>query len=142
MSQRFDKTKMRTDGSRRRKELVSLDAGDLWVFEMTVAESAGLADRASRPAIDPRGGMDPAATIVYQIMLCCYESDEPGANRVFNDADIPLIHSLRMEEMTRIVQAIQRVNGLNPEEVDVTRDFFGANGEASSSPALSSVSSS
>lgn len=117
----FDITQLTTPALR--KERVSLTAGPLWVWEMTVAESVQIIDHATRPAIDPRGGLDRAESAVWQIMLSCYNSDQPGAERVFKDADLLSIYRLRLEEFGKLMAAINRVNGNTSTEEDLQRDF-------------------
>lgn len=108
-----------------RHEWVSLDCGDLCVREMTAAEATTLAERSQRPAIDPRGGLDTTETVLWQVLLSCYQDDTDTAERVFaeNAPDIAIIMGLRLEEFQRLMVAINRVNGRDATEIEVLRDF-------------------
>lgn len=119
----FDKAKLAHPN--RRIERVELDAGEVWVKELTCAETAQLMERAARPKIDPRGGVDPAASVIWQIILSCYEGEDKDARRVFGDGDEHLLYNLRMEEMARLNAAINRVNGQSETEVQALTSFFG-----------------
>lgn len=122
--QPFDKqaARSRTDF---RSEWVTLDYGEVLVREMTVQESQVLAERAARPAIDPRGGLDPGESVLWQVILSCYTSDEPNAERVFSESaeDVKIIMGLRLDEFNRLMRAIARVNGQDPTEAELMRDF-------------------
>lgn len=122
----FDKSAVRVG---RRSEWVALDAGDVCVREMTVQEAMTLTERAARPAIDKRGGMDPTEMVLWQILLSCYVDDSEDAARLFSEndpADIRVIYSLRFEEFGELMGAINRVNGKDATEVDLLRDFTAA----------------
>lgn len=111
----------------RRKEWVALPDGfEVWVWELTVAESAQITDRSKRPAIDPRGGHDTATMIALQVMLSCYDGDEPGAKRIFGDADFSAIYELPFRVFDALLSAINRVNGKDAVEAELLRDFTAA----------------
>lgn len=117
----FDPSKM--NAARRRKEHVeNLAGGDLWVWEMTVAEGAIVMEQSARPPQDPRGGADPTTSLVLQIQLACYDGREEGANQVFRD-DQASIFRMSWGDSNEILAAIARVNGRDPEEVRLLQDF-------------------
>jgi hypothetical protein len=121
---KFDKTRL--SPSTRRKVPVELQGQTLWVWEMTIAELSQLVERTMRPAIDPRGGSDPTASLVWQILLSCYDSDAEDAKRVFDEADLPMIFGLRLEEFAGLRTGIAQANGTTKDEVDGLVDFIGA----------------
>jgi hypothetical protein len=109
----------------RRKEWVdfpSCDSG-VWVWEMTVAESAQILQRSARPSVDPRGGHDQSAIIAAQLMVSCYDSDEDGAKRIFGDADFSAIYALPFRDFDVCIQAINRVNGKDATEQEILEAF-------------------
>ena len=126
-SQPFDKQAARSRKNLRR-EKVTLDCGDVWVREMTCAEAMQLGERAARPAVDPRGGLDPGESVLWQILLSCYEDDSDDASRLFTEApdDVRIIYGLRLEEFNELMQAVNRVNGRDASEVELLRDFTAA----------------
>mgnify|MGYP001609220207 CR=1 FL=1 len=111
----------------RRKEWVSLDGGDVCVWEMTVVESLMVAEHAARPPGHPLGGADPKELGIWKVIASVYDTDQPGAQQVFV-ANPKAIGSLRLEEFARLSQAIGRVNGDFPEEEEALRDFTPAPG--------------
>ncbi len=117
-----------------RQECVDMPDGSyIWVRELTVAEMAQILDRSARPSIDPRGGHDQTALMMQQVVCSCYDSDEPGAGRIFSGLDLSGVASMRGEEFERVVAAIQRVNGKDATSEEITRDFLLATGGPNSS---------
>lgn len=101
----------------RRKEWVELaDGAGLWVWEMTAAESLTMGRNAERHPQDPRGpGIDGSESLLWQVMLSCYESDEEGAPRVFADHMAPAVYQLAHRDYRAILEAIARLNGTDSE---------------------------
>jgi hypothetical protein len=115
--------------NRRRKEWVELSFARLCVWEMTVLEITQMSSRAARPAIDPRGGVDPQEMLLWNIALSCYDGDGPEASRIFDPdkpADVRAIFALPLLEMHAINQAIARVNGTDEEAVGDLTEFIKA----------------
>lgn len=107
----------------RTREWVSLADGDVCVWSMTAAESIQLADRAARPGIDPRGGHDTGALILFQIIFSCYDGEDDDAKRIWGDVDLVSVGSLAQREMEAILAAINRVNGKDAATEEIVRDF-------------------
>jgi len=108
----------------RRKEKVTLKWGDIWVWEMTVAEALHLLERAARPSFDPRGGVDQGESVIAQITGSCYHGDQEGAELVFTPANLLDVYKLPYEDFEKLVQAIARVNGKDAKEVESLKSFF------------------
>jgi hypothetical protein len=133
MRKPFDKAA--ASQAKRRGEWVDLDCGSIYALEMTVAESVQLAEKAARPSIDPRGGLDPGESVLWQILLGCYVDDSPDSPRLFSQesaADIKLIYSLPFAQFQLLMAAINRVNGRDAEEAELMRDFSAARGAVAS----------
>jgi hypothetical protein len=114
-------------GDRRRREWVTLPRlGRVCVRELLMSEAVQIADYSTRPAEDPRGGTDREESSLWQIAFTSYDGDGPDAKRLFDDHQVHLIRSLTLEEFTLLMQAINRVNGLDATEVELVRDFTGA----------------
>ena len=112
---------------RRRFEWVTLPRlGRVCVRELLMSDSVQIADYSTRPADDPRGGTDRQESTLWQIALTCYNGDGPDAKRIFDDHQVHLIRSLTLSEFTTLMTVINRVNGMEAEEVELVRDFFGA----------------
>jgi hypothetical protein len=124
-----------------RKEWVSIAAGDVCVWGMSAADMLTLGERTQRPAIDPRGGVDPTAGALYLAALCTHEGDDDESPRVWDDLHIQEITLLSGDDWIELQQAIQRVNGRSAEEVESMRDFSPATGAPKSSASPSSASS-
>lgn len=131
MSERFDLTHLRSQ--KRAKERVDLEAGPVWVWAMTVAETVQLAERAVRPKFDPRGGVDPTESLLWQIALSCYYGEEDGSERIFTENNLMDLYRLPLAEFKLLALAVQRVNGQNATEAEVMKDFFAAKEAAASS---------
>lgn len=108
---------------KREREWISLAGGDVCVWSMSAAEALQLADRAARPAIDPRGGHDPSALVLFQVIFSCYDGEEDDAKRIWQDVDLVSVGSLSQKDMEAILAAINRVNGKDAATDEVTRDF-------------------
>src|SRR3712207_4591902 len=67
----------------RRCEWVSLTHGDVCVRAMTVSELLQIQDRAQRPKIDPRGGIDPGWSALLQVALSCYDGEGEDAEPIW-----------------------------------------------------------
>lgn len=111
----------------RRCEWVSLTHGDVCVKAMTVSELLQIQDRAQRPRIDPRGGIDPGWSALLQVALSCYEDEDEDAPPIWPCSldlkTLAPINRLPIADFTKIMEAIQRVNGQSPGEVDALVDF-------------------
>lgn len=117
----------------RRKEWVSLKGGDVCVWELTVADMAQIMERSARPPIDPRGGNDSAALLLYQIFFACYDGEEEGAKRIFGEGDLPQIGALTVSEMEAVMGAINRTCGKDAGQEELLEGFTRATGAQSSS---------
>lgn len=135
MSERFNKDQQK-EKSRPRTERVQLAGGPVWVRAMSVSDAMHVTQKSERPAIDPRGGIDRGEALLWQVVVSCYY-DEEGAERVFseqNPEDVRLIFSMPWDEFQRLLSVINRVNGQDPEEVELLRDFTAARQAAASLP--------
>lgn len=103
----------------RRKEWVSIEGGDLCVWAMTVAESTQILERSERPD----GGSSKGMALVTQILLSCYDGEEPGSKRLFADHDRQCIYDLSFEDFELLMGAINRVNGKDATSQEALRDF-------------------
>jgi len=121
---RFDKSRLKQ--AERRKEKIPLSAGDLWAWSLTAAEMMQVLEAAQRPKIDPRGGVDQGSAVLWQIVLSCHDGPEADAPLAFTTDDFGLILGLPWDEFRLITQAINRVNGLDPTEAELMRDFTAA----------------
>jgi hypothetical protein len=127
----------------RRKEWVSLDDGDVCVWEMRTQETTTLIQKAQRPE-KLGGGSDALEDALWTCILTCYQGDEPDAKPCWGNPptmeDIKYILALRAEELGRINQAAQRVSGLTEEEIGEVRDFIVPSEGGMPSPSSRSVS--
>jgi hypothetical protein len=115
------------DQEQRRCEWVSLTHGDVCVRALTVSELIHIQDRAARPKVDPRGGIDRGWAILLQISLSCYDGEGPDAKPIW-PASLDLkslgpIGRLSATDFNAITQAMERVNGGDPEEAQLLKDF-------------------
>lgn len=125
-----------------KKEKVTLPDGRfLYVWGSTTANYIGIRARAARHPADPRGGTDDGIATLGLIAASCYNSDEPGAARIFSDLDLDKVGALTVAEMTEILLAIGRVNGGGEQEQQEIRDFLAVTPGANGSPSTSSASS-
>jgi hypothetical protein len=111
---------------------VELKGGWVCVWELTVGDMAQILERSTRPSVDPRGGSDPAAVMLYQILLACFEGDEPGA-RVFADSSLPAIGALTVSEMEAVMGAINRTCGKDAQTEELLKGFTPATGAPNTS---------
>lgn len=137
----LDREKLR-EAPTLRKEWVSIAAGDVCVWGMKAADMLMLGERIQRPSIDPRGGIDTTAAVVWMILLCTHETDAPNSPLVWTEPDIAEIYQLSGEDFAALSQACQRVNGTDGEGLDRQRDFTRAPEAPNSSDSPSSASSS
>jgi hypothetical protein len=121
------------------REWVDLGDGEVCVWSMTAAEFIQLTDRATRPAIDPRGGVDTGALVLFQIIFSCYDGDEDNAKRIWGDVDLVSVGSLKQGQVEDLLAAINRVNGKDASSEEITRDFSLAAEGQKSSDSLTSV---
>lgn len=128
---RFDKSKMARP--ERRTERIPLSAGDLWAHELSAREMMQIVERSQRPSIDSRGGVDRGTAVLWQIVLSCRLGPEPGAELAFTPDDFALLMELPWEEFRLLTTTINRVNGLDPTEAEILRDFTQATRGAGSS---------
>jgi hypothetical protein len=128
---------------RLRKEWVSLDGGDVCCWGLTALEMISLGERSQRPAIDPRGGTDPRMASAWLIALATHTSDEPDAPRVWDDMNFEDILELTSWEFTDLTEAIARVMGRAPSEIETLEDFTAAPegpNTSESTPSASNIS--
>jgi hypothetical protein len=125
---------------RLRREWVSLDNGDVCVWELTAAEMGVMSERSTRPAIDPRGGIDTTGASAWMAALSCRQDDAPGSPRIWDDLAVSEILALRFEEWARLQETMQRLNGLDAESVEERRDFTPATGAPKASGSNGSAS--
>lgn len=125
-------------------EWVPTERGDVYVREMRTREYLQLSSKAQRPSIDPRGGIDATEAVLWQVALCCYPDDDPNAAPLFNlddPGDLQILFGLSQEEFISLLAAINRVNGRDPTEEELRRDFSAARQGANSLPFTPSASS-
>lgn len=127
----FDKSSLKD--THRRKERIELDGGPVWVWEETAAEHLHKLAMAERPGIDSRGGIDIGTALVWQILYCLYDGDEPDARRVFDESELPLIYRFRRSEFNKITAAMAKVNGETREEEEHWEAFTRASEVAETS---------
>lgn len=126
---------------RLRKEWVSLEGGDVCVWGLTAGEMMQLGERSARPSIDTRGGTDPKMASAWLILLATHYSDEPDSPRVWDDLSYEEIFDLTSQEFTGLTDAISRVMGTAPQEVETLKDFTSASEAPSTSDSTPFVSS-
>lgn len=107
----------------RRRERVDLDTGFLWVWEMEAADTLFIIERSLRPGGADKPQMAASDAMLWRVLVSCYQTGEPGAARVFEITDLGRIQKLRKAEWDRLLEAIERVNGLDAEEVPRLKDF-------------------
>jgi hypothetical protein len=100
----------------RRKEWVSLDTGRLCVWEMEAADTLFIVERSLRPG-QKDGRLSAGDAMLWRVLVSCYKGEETEAERVFDITDLPRIQRLRKAEWDKLLEAIERVNGLDPAEV-------------------------
>ena len=110
--------------SPRQKEKVNLSNGRfVWVWDMEAGNWLQGTERAIIRA-GPRAGQQSIAdTLVWRILVSCYDSDEPKARRIFNEEDMLLIYRLPSRDFQKIITAIDRVNGTDPETTEEVEAF-------------------
>lgn len=121
------------DGCTLRKERVETEAGYLWVWELMAGETALIAEYATRPEIDPRGGMDKGEAMVWYLALACHTGEKDDSPRFWSDADVWKITRLPERIFKPLWKAVQRVNGMSATEEEALRDFTIATGAPASS---------
>lgn len=112
-----------------RTEWVSTSCGRICVRAMRMSEYFQLSERSQRPKIDPRGGIDTNEAVLWQILLSCYQGEDPNAPPTFSadsPEDIRAIYSLKTQDGLKILGAINRVNGVDASEGELLRDFSAA----------------
>lgn len=118
-----------------RKEWVEFpDGRSLCVWGLTAAQYAQLKTRSARHPGDPRGGEDPGVAVLLQIIMSCYDGDEPGAGRIYSDLDLDKAGQLSFDEFLLVMSAVNRVNGMDATLGELMRDFTAARPEPSTSP--------
>ena len=126
---------------RRKVAVENLRGGSLWVWELSFDELTKLARLATRPAIDPRGGVDEEEAMLWKIALSCYDGEEETAARVFPDARVHQIRRIPEGDLDRINAAMNAVNSEGAREELRLRDFTPPGPEPNGSPSSSGVSS-
>jgi hypothetical protein len=116
-----------------RKERVDTEAGVLWVWELMAGETALIAEYATRPDIDPRGGMDKGEAMVWYMALSCHKGEADNSPRFWPDTDVWKINRLPERIFKPLWKAVQRVNGMSVTEEEALRDFTTATGAPVSS---------
>lgn len=107
----------------RRRERVDLDSGFLWVWEMEAADTLFIVERSLRPGQEKAPQIAAGDAMLWRVLVSCYKTGEPGSDRVFDITDLPRIQKLRKTEWDKLLEAIERVNGLDAEEVPKLKDF-------------------
>lgn len=129
----------------RRFVWVTLSMGKrVCVWEMLTRDYMTVNEHARRPAIDPRGGVDPTESQAWQILVSCYgdEPGQPGAQPLFNVTHLPQLMQMRVSDYTKIMAAIGSVNSSDAEEVAALEAFMAARQAPENSPSPSGVSNS
>lgn len=121
------------EGFTRRREWVAVPGFKVCVWELTMEEDQTILNNSQRPAIDPRGGYDRGEMALWQIALSCYNGDGDNAERIWPDQKAHLIRSLPERIGKPLLIAINRINGEDPEEEEILRDFSQATGARSTS---------
>lgn len=109
-----------------RHQWVNLSDGRICVRELTAADAIMAMERARRSPNDPRGPMDPMASVVYQIALSCFTGEEMTAGRVFSDEQIGSIYLLLKWEFDLLVDTMNELGGMSAAELEETEAFLGA----------------
>lgn len=110
--------------TQRRFEWVSLDDGDICVWEMQVAETLRLVSNSMRPPEFPGSPVDETEAILWQIMLACYDDEPPQGKRIFEDHMGPDVGKLKHHEFRDLMQAIGRMNGTGDSNLEGLNGFF------------------
>jgi hypothetical protein len=113
----------------RRREWITLKSGRVCVWELSVPELMQITEKSQRPRIDPRGGMDPTESVLWQIMLSLFDGDGDGAKRIFdpqNPQHAKAVFRMGAQDFKRIMEVIARVNGSDEVELEALRAFTGA----------------
>ena len=133
----------------RAKEWVSLDAGDVCVWEMTVMEVMTLLEKASRPQIpgappEFSGGIDKNEEILWKIIVSTYDGDEPTSKPIWGaDADsMRQVFGLRLNEFKELAAAMARVNGVDADRLETLDAFTVPSEGGNPSPSFASASAS
>lgn len=108
-------------------------AEGVYVREFATCDSLQIIERISQMGVDENSGVAQARKIQLSIMLSCYDSDQPGARRVFSDADVAPINEGAWGPFQRIINAIGEVNGTSEAEAAAVKDFLPAPPAPSSS---------
>lgn len=101
-------------------------AEGVYVWGLATCDSLAIVERATQGGVDKESGIARARAMQIQIMLSCYDSDQPGAKRVFTDADVAPINEGSWQAFEKVVRAINRVNGQDATEQEMMRDFLPA----------------
>lgn len=103
-------------------------AEGVYVWGLATCDSLAIIERSTQGGVDEASGISKARQLQLQIMLSCFDGDQPGARRVFTDADVAPINEGSWEAFSKIVIAIAKVNGQSESEADALRDFSPATG--------------
>ena len=120
-------------GYQRRREWVNLPGARVCIWELTMAEDSRILEYAQRPTIDPRGGYDRGEMALWQIALTCYNGAGADAERIWPDHKVHEIRDLPERLAKPLLMAINKINGEDPEEEEVLRDFSAAAGARNTS---------
>jgi hypothetical protein len=107
----------------RRKEWISLDGGDICIWEMRMQDFTLLSEYCTRPPEDPRGGVDQQEALLWQVALCCYDGEGEDAERIWPDARVREILDMPNADFDRLILEINRVNGKLARQEEIWRDF-------------------
>lgn len=125
---------------KRRFEWASLFDGDVCLWELTVSEANQVAGWATRPSIDPRGGMDIGLVHSGLLVLSAHtaEPEDKKAERIF--ADIEQVLGMPHAEFRVLLETADRVNGKGMEAEAEAKAFFNAAPDSMSGEPTSSAS--
>lgn len=117
----------------RRKEWIELSGGTLCLWSFRAADVNLIGEYSTRPAEDPRGGIDTLEASIWQIAFACYDGDGPDAKRLWPDLKAYEIRDMPADDWEALVLAINRLNGKDATSQEVMRDFTPAEPEQTSS---------
>ncbi len=108
----------------RQKEKVILSNGRfVWVWDMDAANWLQGTERAVIRTGPRAGAQSITDSLIWRVLVSCYDSDLPGARRIFNEEDVLQIYRLPSRDFRAIIDAIDRVNATDPESAEEALDF-------------------
>lgn len=116
---------------RRKRWVEGLAGGRICLWSFTMDDMSRITEYSTRPPEDPRGGIDTGEMALWQIALACYTGDGEKAKRLWGDLQVHEIRQMDGADWTKLMLAINELNGNSATAEEVQRDFLPAAGPSS-----------